>query len=421
MPEKILLKNLEDKDYKGTIEEYISKGGYKALRKAIVEKKPDEIIEEVKKSNLRGRGGAGFPTGVKWSFVPKDTDKPKYLISNADESEPGTFKDRVIIEKEPHMMIEGIIISSYAIDAHKAFIYIRGEFTYGFEVLKKAVKEAYDKGFLGENILNSGYNLDISIYRGAGAYICGEETGLIESLEGKRGWPRIKPPYPATVGVYDCPTVMNNVETLACIPYIIENGGDKFASIGVPGSTGTRLFCLSGHINSPGVYELPCGILLTDLINKYGDGVLNGNKIKGVIPGGSSFPVLTAEELDVKMDFDSLAKKGSGLGSAGVIVMDETTCMVSACLNIAKFYAHESCGQCTPCREGMTWMRDILQRIYDGNGELDDLDLLIEITYNIEGKTICPFGEAGALPVRGFVTKFRDEFEEYIKKKAKSV
>ena len=412
---KILLKNIEKEGYKGTLEEYVKSGGYESLKKTLKDFKPEDIIEEVKKSGLRGRGGAGFPAGVKWSFVPKETDKPKYLICNADESEPGTFKDRVIIEQDPHIMIEGIIISCYAIGAHKAFIYIRGEFVYGADVLKRAVNEAYEKGFLGKNILGSGFHVDIYVYRGAGAYICGEETGLIESLEGKRGWPRIKPPFPAVEGVYNCPTVVNNVETLAFIPYIIEKGGDNFTKTGVHGSTGTKLYCLSGDINKPGVYEIPCGIPLMDLINEYGGGVRNGNKIKGVIPGGSSMPILAEDELDVTMDFDALANKGTALGSAGVIVLDETRCMVSACLNIAKFYAHESCGQCTPCREGMPWMKDILQRIYDGDGRLEDLDLLEEITHNIEGKTICPFGEAGAWPVRAFVTKYRTEFEDYIK------
>jgi NADH-quinone oxidoreductase subunit F len=413
---KIILKNIENEGYKGTISDYISAGGYESLKKTLSNFKPDEVIEEVKKSNLRGRGGDGFPTGVKWGFIPKDSNKPKYLICNADEGEPGTFKDRVIMEKEPHMLLEGMIISSYAFNANKAFIYIRGEFVYAANVLNKAIDEARDQGFLGKNILNSGFDLEIYVYRGAGAYICGEETGLIESLEGKRGWPRIKPPFPAIEGAYASPTIVNNVETLAFVPFIMENGGEKFASIGVKGSTGTKLFCLSGHVNKPGVYEIPCGIPLMDLINDYGGGVKNGNKVKAVIPGGSSFPVLTADELDVTMDFDSLAEKGSGLGSAAVIIMDETTCMVNTCLNIAKFYAHESCGQCTPCREGMPWMKDILQRIYDGNGKPEDLDMLEEITHNIEGKTICPFGEAGAWPVRAFVTKFRSEFEEYIEK-----
>ena len=393
---KILLKNIEESDYTGSIQDYRRKGGYTAVSMAIKEMTPEEIVEEVKKSGIRGRGGAGFPAGVKWGFLPKNTDKPIYLICNADEGEPGTFKDRIIIERDPHLLLEGIIITSYAIKSHQAYIYIRGEFVYGANRLNSAIIEAAEAGYVGKDILGSGYNLDIQIHRGAGGYICGEETALLESLEGKRGWPRIKPPFPAVEGAFRCPTIVNNVETLANIPFIINNGGESYAEIGVKNSTGTKLFCLSGHINKPGIYEFPLGISLRSLIYEHGGGIKNNNKLKGVIPGGSSMPVLASDEIDVSMDFDSLANIGSALGSAGVIVMDETVDMVDVSLNVAKFYAHESCGQCTPCREGMPWMRDIISRIKDGKGKKEDIDTLLDITYNIEGKTICPFGEAGA-------------------------
>ncbi|MFC1562446.1 NADH-quinone oxidoreductase subunit NuoF [candidate division KSB1 bacterium] len=411
---KILLKNIEKPDYTGSIQDYMKEGGYTAISKALKEMTPEKIVEDVKKSGIRGRGGAGFPTGVKWGFIPKNTDMPIYFVINADESEPGTFKDRIIIEKDPHLLIEGIIISSYAIKSHQAYIYIRGEFVYGANVLETAIKEAIEGGYVGRNILGTGYDLDIRIHRGAGAYICGEETGLIESLEGKRGWPRNKPPFPAVEGLFGCPTIVNNVETLANIPFIVLNSGDVFAKIGVKNSTGTKLFCLSGHINNPGVLEFPLGISLRELIYEHGGGIVGNKELKGVIPGGSSMPILTADEIDVPMDFDSLADVGTSLGSAGVIVMDETVDMVDAALNIAKFYAHESCGQCTPCREGMPWMRNILARIKNNKGSKEDIDTLLDICDNIEGKTICPFGEAGAWPIRTFVNKFREDFEKHI-------
>jgi NADH-quinone oxidoreductase subunit F len=414
---KIVMANMEKPGYRGSIQDYKSCGGYTALQKVLISMTPDKVIEEVKSSGLRGRGGAGFPAGVKWGFVPKDSPKQRYLIINADEGEPGTFKDRAIITYDPHLLIEGAIIAAYAIKSTVSFIYIRGEFYRETQVLQYAIKEAENAGFLGNNIVGSGFSHRMYIHRGAGAYICGEETGMIESLEGKRGWPRNRPPFPAVWGLFGCPTVVNNVETLSNIPFIINNGGFVFASIGVEKGTGTKIFCISGHVKKPGLYELPMGISLRELIFEYAGGMKNGRPLKAVIPGGTSMPVLTAQEIDVKMDFESLQKIGSSLGSAGVIVMDDTVCMVDACLNVSKFYTHESCGQCTPCREGMSWMRMIIDRIEHGKGEERDIDLLLEITRNIEGRTICAFGEAGAWPVRAFVTKFRQEFEDHIKLK----
>ena len=375
--------------------------------------------------NRIGSLGAGFSAGVKWSFIPKDTTKPKYLINNADESEPGTFKDRLLINKAPHQMLEGMIIASYAINCNTAFIYIRGEFYKEYQLLKETLAEAYQAKLLGEGILGSNYNLDIVLHRGAGAYICGEETGLIESLEGKRGWPRLKPPFPAIEGYLRCPTIVNNVETLSCIPHIINRGAEWFKSIGPEKGPGPRLFCVSGRVNNPGVFEEAMGIPLEDLIFKRAGGIPDGKKLKAVFPGGSSSAILTADEaMDVIMDFEDLVAKKSMLGSAGVIVMDETVDMVQACLNIARFYAHESCGQCTPCREGTVWLVKILTRMVNGEGKDSDIDMLLEITDNIGGlidfskesfgKTICPFGEAVAWPVRSFIEKFESEFRSYI-------
>jgi NADH-quinone oxidoreductase subunit F len=400
-----------------TIEVYLSQGGYEGVKTMLREFTPERLIEEVKKSNLRGRGGAGFPTGMKWSFVPRDSNKPKYMVVNADESEPGTFKDRYIIEKDPHMMIEGIIIGSYAIGANSAFIYIRGEYYHQAKILERAIEEAYRHGFLGKNILGSNYSLDVLLVRGAGAYICGEETALLESLEGKKGWPRLKPPFPAIVGLYKSPTVINNVETLANLPHIVLRGGEWYAGLGTPKNGGTRLFAVSGHVKRPGVYELPMGLPLRTLIYDYAGGIRDDKKLKAVIPGGSSAPVLTADEIDVKLEFEALAALGSMLGSGGVVVMDETTCMVHALWRITKFYAHESCGQCTPCREGTGWMTKILRRIQDGAGEPDDADSLLSIQANILGMTICPLGDAAALPVQSFVKKFRKEFDYHVANK----
>ncbi|MDP7527708.1 MAG: NADH-quinone oxidoreductase subunit NuoF [Candidatus Marinimicrobia bacterium] len=407
-----------------TLSFYKSVGGYSALEKVLA-MSADDVIELVKASNLRGRGGAGFPAGVKWSFIPQDGEKPKYLINNADESEPGTFKDRLLINKTPHQILEGMIVASYAIGCNTAFIYIRGEFFKEYQLLEKVVAEAYEENLLGKGILGSDYDLDVVIHRGAGAYICGEETGLIESLEGKRGWPRIKPPFPAIEGYLKCPTVVNNVETLSNLPHIINRGPEWFKSIGPEKGPGPKLFCVSGNVNRPGVFEEPMGIPLKDLIFDLAGGIKDGNELKAVFPGGSSSAILTAEEaLSVNMDFDSLAQIKTMLGSAGVIVMDEKVDMVQACLNIARFYAHESCGQCTPCREGTAWLSKILSRIASGDGNSNDIDMILEITDNIGGlidfskgsfgKTICPFGEAVAWPVRSFVEKFENDFRQYI-------
>ncbi len=407
MAEKILSRRFGNSPC--NIKDYIADGGYGALKKAL-SMKPVDVIEEVKKSGLRGRGGAGFPTGLKWSFVPKDIN-PKYLICNADESEPGTCKDGVLMENDPHLVIEGIAIASYAIGVNTAFIYIRGEFAHIYPILERAIEEAKSEGILGSRVMGSkDFSLDILVTRGAGAYICGEETSQIESLEGKRGYPRIKPPFPAVEGFLGKPTVVNNVETLSNVPFIIEKGAEAYRKIGTEKSPGTRLFSLSGHVEKPGVYELPHGYPLKKLIEEQGGGVWNGRSLKAVIPGGSSVPVLRAEECDINLDFESVAAAGSMLGSAAVIVMDDTTDMVDAIVNLARFYAHESCGQCTPCREGVPWMLKILRRIAEGGGRPSDCDLLVDICNRIMGKTVCPLGDAAAMPVKSFVTKFRDEF-----------
>jgi NADH-quinone oxidoreductase subunit F len=414
--EKVLFKYISVPDqYK--IDTYIKNGGYRALPKALKEYSPDDLIEMVKKSGLRGRGGAGFPAGLKWSFVPKDLPKPRFLLCNADEGEPGTFKDRWLIEKDPHQLIEGIIISSYAIGAHRAFIYIRGEFAFGAERLESAINEAYQKGYLGRNILGSGFDLELDVYRGGGAYICGEETSLMESIEGERGNPRLKPPFPASVGLYKNPTVINNVETLSNVPHIVLNGADWYAQMGMPKSTGTKIFSLSGHVNKPGNYELPMGTPLRELIYDHGGGIKDARNLKAVIPGGVSTPVLTSQLLDVKMDFESLFEAGSLLGSGAVIVMDETTCMVKVAYRLSKFYEHESCGKCVPCREGTRWIRMIMERIENGKGRKEDIDLLLDICSNIAGKTVCPMGDAAVVPIMSTIEKFREEYEYHIKNK----
>jgi NADH-quinone oxidoreductase subunit F len=397
-----------------SIDVFLQHDGYKAIQKALG-LKPEDVINEVKNSGLRGRGGAGFNAGMKWSFVPKQITKPKYVVCNADESEPGTCKDRPLMEYDPHQVIEGILIAGYAIQSQKGFIYIRGEYRYLMEIVDRAIEEAYARGYLGKNILGSGFDFDLCTHTGAGAYECGEETALLNSLEGLRGYPRVKPPFPAVVGVYGCPTVINNVETLSNVPHIILNGADWYAKLGTPKNGGTRLFCLSGQIARPGVYELPMGFPLRRMIEEVGGGVRDGKKLKAVIPGGSSCPVLKADEIDVAMDFDSLAKAGSMLGSGGVVVIDEDSCMVKLALRIARFYAHESCGWCVPCREGTTWLRTLLTRFHAGGGVEQDVDTALDVSLNILGKTLCPLGDAAAMPAISILKKFRHEFEEHLK------
>ncbi len=416
LEKRVLLANITKPGYTGSIDDYIREGGYTALRKAM-EMNPDAIVEEVRASELRGRGGAGFPCGMKWKFIDKKSGKPIYLICNADESEPGTFKDRQLIHYDPHLVLEGILISCYAIGAHAAYIYIRGEFPHGAKILLRAIEEARAENFLGKNILGKGFDCEIYVHRGAGAYICGEETGLLESLEGKRGYPRIKPPFPAVVGLFGCPTAVNNVETLCNIPHIVNNGGVWYKHLGVPGSSGTRLLCVSGAVKQPGYYEFEMGkITMRQLIEDVCGGLKDGRTLKAVIPGGSSMPVLKPDQIDVPLDFESLRKAGTMAGSGGVIVIDDATDIVGATLNVARFYAHESCGQCTPCREGTLWMEKMLHRIKVGGGSSEDVDLLWDVADNIDGKTICPLGEAAAWPIKAFVTKYREEFEEACKK-----
>jgi NADH-quinone oxidoreductase subunit F len=396
------------------IDVYLQHDGYKALEKALKEMTPEQIIDEVKKSNLRGRGGAGFSAGMKWGFVPKDSPKPKYIICNADESEPGTCKDRPLMEMDPHQMIEGILIAGRAVDAHRGFIYIRGEYRYVMEIVEEAIEEAYQRGYLGKNILGTGFDFDLLIHTGAGAYECGEESALMESLEGKRGYPRIRPPFPAVVGIYGCPTVINNVETLSSVPAVIREGGEAYANRGTPRNGGTRLLCVSGHVNKPGIYEIPLGMNMKKFIYEVAGGIPNGKKLKAVIPGGSSCPLLAAEEVDLPMDYDSLAKAGSMLGSGGMVVIDEDTCMVDMARRIMHFYAHESCGWCIPCREGTIWLQKMLDRFHAGLGRPEDIDLAAELSKNMLGRTFCPLGDAAALPTISIVKKWRNEFEDHL-------
>jgi NADH-quinone oxidoreductase subunit F len=414
MFEKILLRH-EVVEGLHRLSVYESDGGYVAARKTLTELTPQQVIDAVKDSGLRGRGGAGFPTGMKWGFLPADSHLPRYLCVNADESEPGTFKDRQIIERNPHLLIEGTLLSAYAIQSRTAYIYIRGEFANGAKVLEEAIAEAYGAGHLGRNIYGKGYDLDVYVHRGAGAYICGEETGLIESLEGKRAYPRVKPPFPATYGVFGSPTIVNNVETLACVPVILQRGAAWFKAIGPERSPGPKLYCVSGHVKRPGVYELPMGTNLREIIYEHAGGIAADKQVKAVIPGGSSVPVLTAAELDVAMDFDSVAKAGSLLGSCGIIVMDEDTCMVRALRIISHFYHHESCGQCTPCREGTGWLESLLTRLEEGGARPNDLDLLLQVADNMMGNTVCVLADAAAMPTQSFVKKFRSEFEEHVR------
>ncbi|HLW99075.1 MAG TPA: NADH-quinone oxidoreductase subunit NuoF [Candidatus Acidoferrales bacterium] len=396
------------------IEVYLKNEGYQALEKALKEMSAEQIIDEVKKSNLRGRGGAGFPAGMKWSFVPKDIPKPKYVIANADESEPGTCKDRPLLEMDPHQLIEGMIIAGKAVGSHQGFIYVRGEYRDVLDIIEGAIAEAYERGYLGKNILGTGFDFDLVAHTGAGAYECGEESALMESLEGKRGYPRIRPPFPAVVGLYGCPTVINNAETLSSVPSVILRGGEWYAGLGTPRNGGTRLFAISGHVNRPGIYELPMGFNLKRMIEEVAGGVPGGKRLKAVIPGGSSCPVLKADEIDIAMDFDSVAKAGSMLGSGGTVAIDEDTCMVDLARRIMHFYAHESCGWCIPCREGTSWLRKMLDRFHAGGGRPEDIDLIDELSKNMLGKTFCPLGDAAALPTISIVKKWRKEFEEHL-------
>jgi NADH-quinone oxidoreductase subunit F len=396
------------------IDKYIEMGGYASLRKA-VENGPEWVINEMKASGLRGRGGAGFPTGMKWSFVPKQSEKPKYVLVNGDESEPGTCKDHLIFREDPHSIIEGTMIAGLAIGAKMGFIYLRGEYRYLLEIMERALAQAYERGILGKNIFGKGFDFDAISQTGAGAYEVGEESALMESLEGKRGIPRIKPPFPAVVGLYGGPTVINNAETIASVPFILEMGGAAYAKIGTERNGGTRLFGISGHVNRPGVYELPMGYNLKKMIYEVGGGIPGGKALKAVVPGGASCPILRADEIDVGMDFDQMGKAGTMLGSAGVVVLDETVSIVEFALRTIKFYQHESCGWCIPCREGTDWLKKTMIRFYDGYGTVKDIDNMQYLAENMLGRTFCPLGDAAAMPMIGFYKKFRKEFEDYIK------
>ncbi len=397
-----------------TLDFYLQHEGYDGLRKALA-MKPEEVIDLVKASGLRGRGGAGFPTGMKWQFVDKKSPNPKYIACNADESEPGTFKDHLLMERNPHLLIEGCAIGCYAIGAKIAYIYIRGEFFHVQQVLERAIDEAYARGFLGKNVLGSGFDCDVYVHRGAGAYEAGEETALLESLEGKRAQPRNKPPFPAVVGLYGCPTAVNNVETLANVPIILMKGAEWYSKLGPEKNGGPKLFCISGHVKRPGVYEAPMTVTLGELINERAGGVRDGRTLKAVIPGGSSVPILLPTQLDTQASFDGVQKAGSLLGSAGIIVLDDTTCMVWLAENLLHFYRHESCGKCTPCREGTDWLYKILRKIERGAGQMSDLDLLTSVANNIAGKTLCAFGDAAVTPVLTTLKHFRHEYEAHIK------
>ncbi|MCB9316517.1 MAG: NADH-quinone oxidoreductase subunit NuoF [Lewinellaceae bacterium] len=427
MSRKLLLEHSHIDGING-YETYRKHGGYRAVEKALKSMAPADVLEEVKKSGLRGRGGAGFPTGMKWSFLAKPEGVPRYLLCNADESEPGTFKDRYLMEKIPHLLVEGMILSAYALGANTSYIYIRGEYSWIVFILEKAISEAYAKGWLGKNILGSGFDCDLYVNPGAGAYICGEETALIESLEGKRGNPRIKPPFPAVKGLWQCPTVVNNVETLAAVVPIVNEGGEAYARIGVGRSTGTKLISAGGNINKPGVYEVELGLSMEEFIysGEWCGGIKNGKRLKACVPGGSSVPILphylvtkTAAGEDRLLSYESLAdggfESGSMLGSGGFIVYDEDQCVVRNTWNFTRFYHHESCGQCSPCREGTGWMEKVLERLENGKGKLSDMDLLVDVAKKIEGNTICPLGDAAAWPVASAIRHFREEFEWHVR------
>ena len=396
------------------IEVYEAHGGYEALRRALSSMAPAEVAKEVETSGLRGRGGAGFPTGRKWAFLPND-GRPRILVVNADEGEPGTFKDHLIIHRLPHLLVEGTILSAYAIGARRAFIYLRGEFRTGYEILERAIAEAKERGYLGERILGTDFSLELRLYRGAGAYICGEETALLESLEGRRGIPRMKPPFPATSGLYGLPTVVNNVETIATVPVIVRMGGAAYAQLGTPKSPGTRLFAISGQVRRPGVYEAEMGTPLRELVYDLAGGPLPGREIKCVIPGGSSVPLLPKEKLDTPMDFESVAQAGSLLGSGGVIVLDDSTCIVHAAHILVKFYRHESCGKCTPCREGTQWLNQLMARLEAGEAREEEIDLILDLADNIAGKTFCALGDAAVAFVASAIHHYREEFLDHIR------
>jgi len=414
MAETILLRNVGVPNAH-EIDVYLERGGYQGLSKALREFKPPELVELVKASGLRGRGGAGFPAGVKWSFLPKGV-YPRYLVCNADEGEPGSFKDRLLMENDPHGVVEGVIVSSYACEAEHAFIYIRGEYDLAARRLEHAIAQAYERGYLGKDILGSGYNLELTLHRGAGAYICGEETALLTSLEGDRGHPKLKPPFPASEGLYRKPTIINNVETLFNVPFIVQRGAEWYTSMGTEKSPGVKLFCVSGNVQRPGVYELELGTPMRTLIYDYAGGPTPGQSIKAIIPGGSSTPMLTPEVLDegLTLDYEAIAAAGSMLGSGAVIVVGDKTCIVRTTMRLAAFYRHESCGKCIPCREGTDWMYLILKRIEEGQGREEDLDLLLQICDNIAGKSFCPLGDAAIGPVRSSIQKFRDEYLYHI-------
>jgi NADH-quinone oxidoreductase subunit F len=399
-----------------TLPVYEENGGYQALRKALKEIKPDELIQMVKTAGLRGRGGAGFPAGGKWAFVPKNLPKPRYVVCNADEGEPGTFKDRILLERDPHLLVEGCVLAAHAVESKQVYIYIRGEYGLSIQRVSDAVREAYAAGYLGKNILQSGVDCDLAVYAGAGAYICGEETGLLDSLEGKRGHPRLKPPFPAVVGLYGCPTVINNVETLSSVPAIVMRGGEWFAATGVKNSSGPRIFAVSGHVNRPGLYELEMGkVTLRELIEDHCGGIRHGRKVKAVIPGGASTPMLTALELDCTLDFDGILAQGSAMGSTAVIVMDETTCIVHATYILLRFFAHESCGQCTPCREGTHWVESILHRFEKGGARMEDIDILLDVANEMGGgRTICALSDGATGPIKSSVMKWRHEYEAHV-------
>ena len=417
MPELIVTKDI-DAPGLDTLERYRQHGGYEALEKALKEYSPDDLVELVKKSGLRGRGGAGFPTGLKWSFLAKG-DKTRYLCCNADESEPGTFKDRMLMEKNPHQLVEGAIITSYACRVSVAFIYVRGELAHAGRQVQRAIDEAYAAGYIGKNIQGSGYDLDVIMHRGAGAYICGEESALMESLEGRRGYPRLKPPFPAAIGLYGGPTVINNCETLSTLPAIVRNGAEWYASFGTEKSKGTRVFSLSGQVKQPGNYELPLGTPLRTLIydEEYGGGILGDKQLKAIIPGGSSSPLLGLDKIDTPLDFETIAAAGSMLGSGGVVVINEDTCIVDAVLRMTEFYRDESCGKCTPCREGTYWLTEILHRLEHGEGKESDITLLLDVCDNISGKSFCPLGDAATSSIVSSIKLFREEFEYHVREK----